>query len=371
MDSEQKLKQAAIELYQYMLKAHWNDQVVIGPDPGIRYNARIGRFIKGYLHFIPWNDNLVYAQAQKYWIFNNWMMIDLNLADNEKCRETAKACTDYLLSAQTPDGYWEYPNLEWKNRIATVEGDYAAMGLLESFYRIGDERYLVAAKKWYDFAVNRIGFQKKNGMLAINYFYDKGTSMVPNNSASTLCMFAMLMKATDDKTYLETCEGMVNWLIDVQLDSGELPYAVASPECSDKRDRVHFLCYQYNAFQFLNLAKYHNLTKDNAIWPVLEKLAKFISRSVTPTGAVWYDCYHELPDVAYYSTAVGAALSLATDLDIGDYRSVSDLTFERMISLLSPEKGLKFHSKANYGILRDNRSYPRYLSMILNHILLR
>ncbi len=69
-----------------------------------------------------------------------------------------------------------------------------------------------------------------------------------------------------------------------------------------------------------------------------------------------------------YSTAVGAALSLATDLGIGDYHSVADLTFERMISLLSSEKGLKFHSKGNYGILSDKRSYPRYLSMILNHI---
>ncbi len=93
------------------------------------------------------------------------------------------------------------------------------------------------------------------------------------------------------------------------------------------KDRVHFLCYQYNAFQFLNLAKYHNLTKDNNIWPVLEKLAKFISRSVTPIGTVWYDCNQERPDVPYYSTAVGAALSLATDLGIGDYRSVADLTF--------------------------------------------
>lgn len=354
-----------------MLKVHWNDQVVKGPDPGIRYNARIGRFIKSYLNFIPWKDNLIYAQAQKYWILNNWMMIDLNLGDKEKCREITKACTDYLLSAQTPDGYWEYPNPEWKNRIATVEGNYAAMGLLESFFRIGDERYLIAAKKWYDFAVNRIGFQKKNGMLAINYFYNNGTGMVPNNSASALCMFAMLMKATDDKAYLETCEGMVTWLINVQLDSGELPYAVAGPESAGQMDRVHFLCYQYNAFQFLNLAKYHNLTKDNNIWPVLEKLAKFISRCVTPIGAVWYDCNHERPDVPYYSTAVGAALSLATDLGIGDYHSVADLTFERMISLLSPEKGLKFHSKGNYGILSDKRSYPRYLSMILNHILLR
>jgi hypothetical protein len=31
--------------------------------------------------------------------------------------------------------------------------------------------------------------------------------------------------------------------------------------------------------------------------------------------------------------------------------------------------GFAFYSRHNYGFLRDTRSYPRYLSMILNHLL--
>ena len=97
---------AATGLHDYLVKTHWNGLALKGPDPGIRFNARFGRFVKSSLSFLPWSDNIAYAQAQKYWIASNWLMADLGLADKSRCQEMAVACSEYLLTAQRPEGYW-------------------------------------------------------------------------------------------------------------------------------------------------------------------------------------------------------------------------------------------------------------------------
>lgn len=365
-----KFADAAIRLHRHVVKQHWNSRAVVGPDPGIRFNARIWRFLKSYLWFVPWADNLAYAQAQKYWILANWQMNDLGLAEATACREMALACTDYLLSIQHPDGYWEYPNPEWKGRIATVEGNYGAMGLLETYMRTGDERLLAGAIKWYDYSTEQIGFQKFDNMVAINYFGNVTTGMVPNNSASALRIYGQLAKAASDERYLEYCPGMVRWLNQVQLESGELPYAVAGPGQSEDMTRIHFLCHQYNAFQYLNLADYYRFTADDAIVPVLKNLARFVATGITADGACRYDCLHSTPEVAYYGVAAGAALRDASASGFGDYHELADRAYAKALSIQQPGGALAYHSRQNYGFLSDRRSYPRYLSMVLYHLLL-
>ncbi len=360
-----------MRLYNYLYEHHWNGYALEGPDPGIRFNARFWRFLKSYLRFFHWQDSLIYAQTQKYWIHNNWLMADFDSKNADKYQKTAIETSNYLLSVQHPEGYWEYPNPEWKGRIAAVEGNYAAIGMLETYNQTGKSELLAAAMKWYDYAVNQIGFQNKNGMLAINYFGNRGNSMIPNNSASALRIFAMLAVTANDNKYLDTCEGMVKFLVNVQLKSGELPYSVMSPGRTSTGDRVHFLCYQYNAFQFLNLTAYFRLTNDDRILPLLKKLATFIASGVSPNGNLSYDCHNEYPEVAYYSTAGGAALYLASEMGIGDYEPIADKAYHRVLTLINSGGGIEYHSKKNYGFLNDRRSYPRYLSMILNHLLLR
>ncbi|MFC1831579.1 glycoside hydrolase family 76 protein [Thermodesulfobacteriota bacterium] len=361
------LSDAAVRLYQYIMQKHWNGQALVGPDPGVRFNSRIGRFIKSYLSFISWSDNIAYIQGQKYWILNNWSMMDMGLVDVKLCREVAVSCTDYLVTVQKPEGYWEHPNPEWADRIATVEGNYGAMGLLETYLRTEDEKFLKGAIQWYRFMIEHIGFQNRDGFWAINYFKDRGTMMIPNISVSALRMCAMLAKATDDDRYLEYSERLVAWLNHVQMVTGELPYGVNSV---NGKSRIHFLCYQYNAFEFLNLADYYQMTGDRNIWPVLEKLAGYVAESITETDGCRYDCQREKPEVLYYGMAAGAALRRATELDIGNYGSLADRACKRILSQQREDGGIAFYSQGNYGFLTDRRSYPRYLSMILYHMLL-
>src|SRR5207253_10782354 len=98
----------------------------------------------------------------------------------------------------------------------------------------------------------------------------------------------------------------IDWLLHVQLPSGELPYSLGN------RGRVHYLCYQYNAFQFLAIAAYYGATQDNRAAAILESLAQFLVRGVDAGGRVSYDCHRSAPEVLYYSAAMAAALSRAT-----------------------------------------------------------
>src|SRR6266851_474161 len=71
------LGDAATRLHGYLATTHWNGRALEGPDSGVRFNWRVGRFVKSYLRSLPWSDKLVYLQGQGYWIFDNWLMADV------------------------------------------------------------------------------------------------------------------------------------------------------------------------------------------------------------------------------------------------------------------------------------------------------
>ena len=365
MVSSRTLCDAAGRLHSYLLREHWNGHALVGPDSGVRFNARIGRFIKSYLDFLPRQDSHIYLQGQGYWILSNWLMADLR--GDELCKEIALLCSEYVLSLQRPEGYWEYPNPEWKGRVATVEGNFATLGLLESYCRTRQESLLVGAKNWYRFLVDGVGVQGGDGLLAVNYFANVASAMVPNNTTLTLLTLAKLADATGDDQYLALGGSMVAWLRQVQLAVGELPYSV---ESSERKGRRHYLCYQYNAFEFLDLAQYYRITGDQAVWPILKKLAVFLSKGISELGAARHDCYREGPEVPYYTVAVARALSQATVLGVGSFRSLADRAYRRVLSQQRTDGGIEFFSRGDYGLLTDRGSYPRNLSMILYHLLL-
>lgn len=356
---------SAQKLHNFLHNNFWNGEALIGPDIGIRFNFRFWRFIKSYLPFFSWTDNLIYMQAQGYWILTNWAFYDLS--KDEQYKEIALACSDHILKAQHNEGYWDYPNPEWGGRVATVEGDFAAIGLLESYQRTQQPALLDGALQWYHYLVTEVGFQKEGDFLAVNYFAGAAAVKVPNNATMTLWFLAKLADATENSDYLEYCRGMLNWLRHVQLQSGELPYATAG---LGGKDRPHFLCYQYNSFQLLDLAAYFRITNDQQVLPIIRNLAKFLSTGITDSGACRYNCSQDKPETVYYTMAIGAALSEAARLGLGDFRANAKLAFQRVLMQQRPDGGFLFFSKGNYRILADRRSYPRHLTMVLHHLLL-
>ncbi|MCP4778621.1 MAG: hypothetical protein GY880_30770 [Planctomycetaceae bacterium] len=367
LTTESKLDSAE-RLHAYLLKQHWQAGAVYGPDSGVRFNARIGRFIKGYLTALPWSDNYAYIQSQAYWIFSNWLMHDLT--GDPQFETLAVQGTDYVKTQQTSEGYWKYPNPEWKDRIATVEGCIGSLALVESYRRTGQQVYLEGADKFYQFLLSDIGFRKQSApsMLAINYF--AGTAGegggVPNNSTLLLWMLGELFDATGRQEYLEHCQPMINWLEHVQLPSGELPYALGNTK---DKDRVHFLCYQYNAFEYLDLAHYYQRTGNKAVVSIMEQLAGYLKNGFTGQGACRYNCQQATPEVNYYTFSLARALSHSQQMAFATCTAEIQRAFRHALSFQRADGGFRFFSRYNYRFLEDRRSYPRNLSMMLYHLL--
>jgi hypothetical protein len=151
---------------------------------------------------------------------------------------------------------------------------------------------------------------------------------------------------------------MVRFLKHSQLESGELPYTCET--------RPHFQCYQYNSFQFMDLAAYYELTRDPIVWDMLTRLAAFLASGVTQRASCRYDCFKESPETNYWTAAIAAALLKAHQLGLGQgqYAALSDQAYQRLLSRQNPD-GSYIFSDRNYRFLSDRRSYPRQLAMIM------
>ena len=381
MPTAQELTHAAVRLHEHLLKCHYHRGLVHGPDAGVRFNLRLWRFLKAGLPFIPWRDDYVFMQSQGYWILSNWMLHEST--GEQKYHTLAMESTEATLRLQQPEGFWLYPLPERKNLIATVEGDWGAIGLLAAYAREPRQELLQAAVRWYDYLVERIGFQPHTPGEAINYF-DKPRGKIPNNSVEAVWLFLRLWKASGDARFLEHVDAMLDFLVSAQLPTGELPYIVDGPY---EKGRAHYLCYQYNAFQFLKLAWANALRPDARTECLLSTLAGFLAQGVTKTGASAADCFHAQPETDYYTAVLAAALRGAEKLPIANWRlpisanrrtprgnrqsemqERSDLCYRRLLQRQRPD-GSFAYTTGDYGILRDGRSYPRPQVMTLYHLL--
>lgn len=359
-------RDAALRLYAHLAERHVrNDGAIVGPDPGVSLNLRITRFIKSYLRALPWRDRLYYLQAQAYWIWDNLELA--KLTGDQAHRDAASKCAKVVASRQHDDGWWFYPQAEWSKRVATVEGCFAALGLLMAHEITPKDELLDAAKRWYRYMVDEIGFQDYDAdSRAINYFSNVGRGLVPNNSTLAVWFAAALAKAAADDCYLEHCESMISFLSRCQLDSGELPYVV---ESELGPGRTHYLCFQYNAFQFLDLAEYYRITNDDRALFVMRKLAAFLSSGLTAAGDARHNCDQGSPTMHYFTAAVSAALLRATELKLGDHSGLAARGYSRLLGLQHSDGSFDY-SLHDYGFLADRRSYPRNQSMILRHLLM-
>jgi hypothetical protein len=356
---------AALKLHHYVVGRHWNGQALIGPDTGIRFNYRIGRFIKSYLRGVPWRDDYYYLQGQGYWVLANWRL--LALTGQDSYRDIALRCSECMLTQQRDDGAWEYPNVEWKGRVATVEGTWASLGLLESYRQTGDQRFLRAIRRWHRFLIETIGFQHIGDELAVNYFANRSWPRVPNNSANVLRLLAELADASGDAAYLQHCVSLLTFLRRAQMPTGELPYQV---DGVDRRKRwSHHECFQYNAFQCLELMRYHETTADTDVLPMIAGLLSFLRAGVATDGHALFECGHaQHRAVTYHTAALAAAFARAGHLGINGYHDVAQRSYSYLFRVQRRD-GSFAHSRREYHLLSDQRSYPRYLSMVLYFLL--
>ena len=356
--------QSAYRLHHYLADTHLRDNFLVGPDPGIGLNLRFWRFLKSYGDFLPlpWNDPYRFMQTQGYWCLANWKLFEDTGED--RFRDFAAGCARAVLAIQQPSGHWVYPLPGRRRLVATIEGNWASLALLETYQRQRDARFLEGALRWYEFLMNSIGFQPHESGVAVNYF-DRPRGKVPNNSTSTLYFFTRVAEATGESKFLGHAGDLVDFLGSIQLPSGEMPYVV---ESTHESRREHYLCYQYNAFEFLELAGVYRLQRNEKLRAILDPLAKFLLGGVGPHGASDFDCFRRHPEVNYYTAVLGAALHEAHRLELGNYLDPARRCYRRLLARQLTRGGFSYSEK-DYGFLEDRRSYPRYQAMILFHLL--
>jgi len=381
MLTDQELIHAAERLHAHLLKRHYFQGLLRGPDAGVRFQLRLWRFFKAALDFVSWKDNYVFMQSQGYWILSNWMLHEATGEPNY--RALALESTEATLRLQQPEGFWLYPLPERKHLIATVEGNWGAIGLLATYAREPRKEFLQAAIRWYDYLVGRIGFQAHTPGEAINYF-DKPRGKIPNNSVEAVWLFLRLWKATGDARFVRHVDAMLDFLASSQLPTGEFPYIVDGPY---EKGRTHYLCYQYNAFQFLKLAWAASLRPDARTRRILSALAGFLAKGVTKSGASAASCCQTQPETDYFTAVLAAALREAHESSIDDCRlpmlnnlqssrvnpqseaqKLSERCYTRVLQRQRPD-GSFGYTTGDYGFLRDGRSYPRPQVMTLFHLL--
>jgi hypothetical protein len=351
-----------------MFENFWDGHRILGPDPGLMFNLRVLRFVKSYVPSMSRVDKNYFLQAQGYWIKDNWDLFKLSGKSIHK--EVAIACSNYVVESQKSDGSWEYPLKEWQSYVSTVDGTWASLGLLASYQQTKDQTYLTAALKWYDFLINKTRFQKYKDSLFVNYFAFSSKGLkVPNNTTLVIWFFAELFKITGDRKFVTLNYKLIRFLELCQKPDGELIYQVG---------RDHYLCYQYNSFEFLDLFNCYNINGNTRIKNIMGKLAKFIASGVTENGAVKYACSQTFPEITYLSGATGAALVCASNIGFGDYQRHIERLYRYLIEN-QKSNGSFFYSRHDmayvkkpiqWGFLTDRTAYPRQLSYIIQHLLI-
>jgi hypothetical protein len=353
---------AALRVHSFLSDRYWDGSRLVGPDMGIRFNYRVGRFVKSALSFVPWRDHLFYMQAQAYWCLANRRLHEAT--GDPAFAEIADAGARRILREQRSDGGWDYPNPEWSGRTATTEGTWAAVSLVEAFRQTGEPEFLDGAVAWLHFLDREIGFQRVLGGEAVNYFAGRAGAVVPNCSTLVLHFLGELgsIHAVDPGRGAP----IVTFLTAAQAPSGELPYAVSTPL---KEARLtHFQCVQYNAFQCLDLMRYYHLTGDPEVLGIIQGVLRFLEGGIADGGHALYQCGGGRRRVVYHSAALAAAFAGAKGMGEGRY---DDLTKRATAALLRDQRpaGSFPHSFGDYGALRDRRAYPRAHAMILSHLL--
>jgi len=324
---------------------------VVGPDIGIKINKRIGRFIKSYLRFLNWKDNYFFLQAQAYWIINNIHLYKIKQEIIYK--NVAIKAADYIIDNQKSDGSWEYPLKERKNLVATIEGCWASIALIKVYNITKNTKYLESSKKWHAYLEKNIGYEKYGESLCVNYF-QKPRGLIPNNTTLLIWLNAELYNSTHNKKYIKNNPAMIRFLEKVQLPSGELPYCIGN---TYEKTKIHYLCYQYNSFELIDLRNYYELTKDKTILKIINKLEKYILNGITKNYRSKNSCNKKNPSVNYYDAILGLAL-------INNRSNISKRIYEGILNRQKTNGGFSFSEK-NYFILHDKREYPRALNYIL------
>jgi hypothetical protein len=101
---------------------------------------------------------------------------------------------------------------------------------------------------------------------------------------------------------------------------------------------------------------------------MLERALSFLATGQEDDGHVLYQCGDRSRAVIYHTAATAAAFATADGMGIPGYRRRAERAYAWVLRQQRSDGGFP-HSEREHYVLSDRRSYPRYLAMVLDHLL--
>jgi hypothetical protein len=114
---------------------------------------------------------------------------------------------------------------------------------------------------------------------------------------------------------------------------------------------------------------YYEMTSDSEASCIFIQILNFLSQGMTEDGHAFYECENRYREVTYHTAALAAAFAKAGQLGIPGYERFRKRALNYLLGT-QRSNGSFSYSRRDYRLLKDERSYPRYLAMILLHLLL-
>ncbi|MDC0527071.1 hypothetical protein OAO35_03900, partial [Euryarchaeota archaeon] len=302
---------------------------------------------------------------QGYWIINNWKFFELTsrIEYARKSLETSKK----LASKQSVEGCWKitHGNKKWRGVVSTVDNTFAALGLLETYKVTKSEEFLKSAEAWANYLIQNVGFHKYDYGYSIKYFSGKPSPAVPNNNTLVLWFLAELSNVTRNIEYIRFNERIIDFLEKVQKETGELPYSVESSEVVGKE---HYICFQYNAFELIDLLNFYRISPVKKLDRIIIRLSKFLLQAFDEKGASKFDCSHSFPNIFYYTSKVISALLLSKKFGFIDNVPFINNSLNLLLSNQNIDGSFPY-STNEYMFFKDKRFYPKESNFILSALL--
>ena len=106
------------------------------------------------------------------------------------------------------------------------------------------------------------------------------------------------------------------------------------------------------------------------VLPLIERIAQFLSPSVRRDGSTQFDCGNSPIQIVYNTAAIAGALCIARQMGLVHSLAAESQAYAYVLTEQHPNGGFPFSTR-EHGIFADRRYYPRPLSMILYHLLLK
>jgi hypothetical protein len=113
---------------------------------------------------------------------------------------------------------------------------------------------------------------------------------------------------------------------------------------------------------------YHDSIGDADSLPLVSGLLRFLREGVGNDGHAFYECGNRQRAVTYHAAAVAAALVGGSRFGVDGCDEPGRRAYAYVLRAQRADGGFP-HSTGDYGLLQDRRSYPRYLAMILFHLM--